>query len=680
MKFKIHSPYKPAGDQPDAIRQLVEGLESGETTQVLLGVTGSGKTFSIANVLERVQRPAIVLSHNKTLAAQLFSEFKAFFPDNLVEFFISYYDYYQPEAYIAATDTYIEKDLAVNAELERLRIRATSALLSGRSDVVVVASVSCIYGIGRPEEYVSHIVTFEKGQRIGRRQFLRQLSEMLYARVENDFSQGQFRVRGENIEVFPPHEEEPVRITFFDDEIETITRIDPVSGRKLAELRDVTLFPTSLFVISPDILHAGIRTIQDELVQQVAYFEKRGMLVEAKRIKERTEYDLEMMREVGFCKGIENYSLHLTGRKPESRPYCLLDYLPQDAIIVIDESHATIPQIRAMWGGDRARKMVLVENGFRLPSALDNRPLKFDEFESMCGQTIFVSATPGDYELQLSGGVVVEQIVRPTGLLDPPVEVRPLHNQVDDLLEQIRKVVANGGRVLATTLTKRMSEELARYLTELGVRARYMHSEILTLERVEILKGLREGEFDVLVGINLLREGLDLPEVELVAILDADKEGFLRSARAFIQIAGRAARNVNGRVILYAERTTDSMRTLIHETERRRAKQLEYNQKHGITPRTISKAVTDPINEILHGVPVEDSETAAPAPAADYAFATPEEARVIVEELKKKMKKHAENLEFVQAAKCRDEIFAIEALFDGKKPARKKSDPDRPRL
>jgi excinuclease ABC subunit B len=677
MKFKLHAPYRPAGDQPEAIRQLVEGLRSGERAQVLLGVTGSGKTFTIANVLEQVQRPALVLSHNKTLAAQLFSEFKSFFPENLVEFFISYYDYFQPEAYIAATDTYIEKDLAINDELERLRIRATSALLSERTDVVVVASVSCIYGIGRPDEYVSHIVTFEKGQRIGRRQFLRKLSDMLYARVENDFTRGQFRVRGENIEVFPPHEDEPVRITFFDDEIESIVRIDPVSGRKLAELHDVTLFPTSLFVISQDVLHAGLRGIQDELVKQIAYFEKKGMLLEAKRLKERTEYDMEMMREVGFCKGIENYSLHLTGRKPQSRPYCLLDYLPKDTIIVIDESHATIPQIRAMYGGDRSRKMVLVENGFRLPSALDNRPLKFEEFESMCDQTIFVSATPGDYELYASGGVVVEQVVRPTGLLDPPVEVRPLHNQVDDLLEEIRKVVGGGGRVLATTLTKRMSEELARYLSELGVRARYMHSEIETLERVEILKALREGDFDVLVGINLLREGLDLPEVELVAILDADKEGFLRSSRAFIQIAGRAARNVNGRVILYAERITDSMRSLINETERRRAKQMEYNRKHGLTPQTIRKAVTNPIREVLHGIPIDDPTPESEA-AAKAAFFTPEEAAILIDELKKKMKKHAENLEFVQAAKCRDEIQALEAMF--KAPKRKTADPDRPRL
>ncbi|MCS7085733.1 MAG: excinuclease ABC subunit UvrB, partial [Bacteroidia bacterium] len=580
-----------------------------------------------------------------------------------------YYDYYQPEAYIPATDTYIEKDLSINAELERLRIRATSALLSGRSDVIVVASVSCIYGIGRPDEYVSHIVTFEKGQRISRRQFLRKLSEMLYARVENDFSPGQFRVRGENVEVFPPHEEQPVRITFFDDEIESIVRIDAVSGRKLAELRDVTLFPTSLFVISQDVLQAGIRGIQDELVRQIEYFEKRGMSVEAKRIKERTEYDIEMMREVGFCKGIENYSLHLTGRKPESRPYCLLDYLPPRTVIVVDESHATIPQIRAMWGGDRSRKMILVENGFRLPSALDNRPLKFEEFESMCGQTIFVSATPGDYELELTGGVVVEQIVRPTGLLDPPVEVRPLHNQVDDLLEEIRQVVAGGGRVLVTTLTKRMSEELSRYLVELGIRARYLHSEIETLDRVDVLKGLREGEFDVLVGVNLLREGLDLPEVELVAILDADKEGFLRSARTFIQIAGRAARNARGRVVLYAERITDSMRTLMRETERRRAKQVEYNQKHGITPRTIRKAVTDPIREILHGVPVEESAPAPEKRAAEYAFASAEEIRQAIDELKKKMKKHAENLDFIQAAKCRDEIFALEALFKQEKKA-----------
>lgn len=672
MQFKLESPFKPSGDQPEAIRQLEQGLRNGDKQQVLLGVTGSGKTFTVANVVQQVQRPTLVLSHNKTLAAQLYAEFKQFFPNNLVEFFISYYDYYQPEAYIPTTDVYIEKDLNINAEIEKLRLRATSALLSGRKDVLIVSSISCIYGMGKPEDFASLIFRVELGERFGRSAFLYKLVQMLYARSDIEFRQGNFRVKGDTVEVFPAYEDIGVRIIFFGDEIEKIVRFDPVSGRKIDELKDLTLYPANLFVTSRDVLNKAIVAIQNEMMQQKAYFEAAGQIVEAKRIVERTEYDLEMMRELGFSKGIENYSRHLTGRAPGARPYCLLDYFPEDYLTIIDESHVSVPQIRAMYGGDRSRKLVLVEHGFRLPSALDNRPLRFEEFETLTGQIIYVSATPGDYELDQAGGVVVEQIVRPTGLLDPPVEVRPLINQVDDLLEEVDKVVKTGSRVLVTTLTKRLSEELARYLGEVGIRARYIHSELDALERVEILTDLRLGKFDVLVGINLLREGLDLPEVALVAILDADKEGFLRSARSFIQIAGRAARNAEGRVILYADRVTDSMQKLIDETERRRAKQMEYNQKMGITPTTISRQVNTILSRPereMERRKIEYEQTGNNALAADpvVKYMTKEQLRKSITDTRKQMEEAARDLDFVAAAKYRDEMFLLEKLLAEKK-------------
>ncbi len=671
--FKLVSSMKPSGDQPQAIEALVSGLAAGEKQQVLLGVTGSGKTFTIANVIERVQRPVLVLSHNKTLAAQLYSEFKQFFPHNLVEFFISYYDYYQPEAYNPTTDTYIEKDLAVNDEIEKLRLRTTTALLSGRRDVIIVSSVSCIYGMGKPEEYARHINTHTVGEKISQRKFLYDLVQQLYARSEVEFQQGMFRVRGDTVDVFPAYEDFAVRFVFFNDQIESIAQIDPISGKKLAQLQQVTLFPAHIFVTTQETLNTAITLIQDELSKQIAYFEKAGLITEAKRIKERTEYDIEMMRELGYCKGIENYSRHLTGRGSGTRSYCLLDYFPEDYILVIDESHVSIPQIRAMYGGDRSRKLILVEHGFRLPSALDNRPLKFEEFESLMPPTIYVSATPGDYELNQTGGVYVEQVVRPTGLLDPPVEIRPLSNQVDDLLEEIRKVVKeSGARVLVTTLTIRLSEELARYLGELGIAARYMHSGQDALERVEILRDLRIGKFDVLVGINLLREGLDLPEVALVAILDADKEGFLRSERAFIQIAGRAARNAAGRVILYADRITQSMQKLIDETERRRAKQIAYNRQHGIVPKTIQKN----IYEILSQPTIIPEKLADPYEKnihKEHKLADPVLASMNKEQLKaaiaatrKQMESAAKELDFVAAARFRDEMFALEKLLSKK--------------
>jgi excinuclease ABC subunit B len=672
MQFQLESPFKPSGDQPEAIRQLVEGLNNDEKHQVLLGVTGSGKTFTVANVVQQVQRPTLVLSHNKTLAAQLYAEFKQFFPNNLVEFFISYYDYYQPEAYIPTTDVYIEKDLNINAEIEKLRLRATSALLSGRKDVLIVSSISCIYGMGKPEDFASLIFRVEVGERFGRSAFLYKLVQMLYARSDIEFRQGNFRVKGDTVEVFPAYEDIGVRIIFFGDEIEKIVRFDPVSGRKIDELKDLTLYPANLFVTSRDVLNKAIVAIQNEMMQQKAYFEAAGQLLEAKRIVERTEYDLEMMRELGFSKGIENYSRHLTGRAPGARPYCLMDYFPENFLTIIDESHVSVPQIRAMYGGDRSRKLVLVEHGFRLPSALDNRPLRFEEFESLSGQIIYVSATPGDYELDQAGGVVVEQIVRPTGLLDPPVEVRPLINQVDDLLEEVDKVVKTGGRVLVTTLTKRLSEELARYLGEVGIRARYIHSELDALERVEILADLRLGKFDVLVGINLLREGLDLPEVALVAILDADKEGFLRSARSFIQIAGRAARNAEGRVILYADRVTDSMQKLIDETERRRIKQMEYNQKMGITPTTIIRQVNTILSRPereMERRKIEYEQTGNNALAADpvVKYMTKEQLRKSISDTRKQMEEAARDLDFVAAAKYRDEMFLLEKLLAEKK-------------
>jgi len=680
-RFVLKSDYQPSGDQPDAIRQLVDGVQSGERNQVLLGVTGSGKTFTVANVIERTQRPALILSHNKTLAAQLYAEFKEFFPDNRVEFFISYYDYYQPEAYIATTDTYIEKDLAINAEIEKLRLRATSALLSGRRDTIIVSSVSCIYGIGKPEEYASNIIYLQTGDQIGRTAFLHNLVGLQYARNENEFRQGMFRVKGDTVEIFPAYDDYGVRIVFFGNEIESLSKFDPISGRRLQMLQDYTIYPANLFVTSREVLNKSILQIQDEMVARVEYYKQAGMLMEAKRIQERTEYDLEMIRELGYCKGIENYSRYLTGRREGDRPYSLLDYFPDDYLLIVDESHVTMPQIRAMYGGDRSRKIALVEHGFRLPSALDNRPLKFDEFEQLSKQIIYVSATPGDYELGLTEGVVVEQIVRPTGLLDPPVEVRPLFNQVDDLLEEVDKVVKDGNRVLITTLTKRMSEELARYLGELGIRARYIHSDIDTLERVEILRDLRLGRFDVLVGINLLREGLDLPEVTLVAILDADKEGFLRSERAFIQIAGRAARNAQGRVILYADRVTKSMQKLLDETERRRLKQIQYNTQHGITPQTVHKKISEGLTELQ-----EKEATVTAGPGGDYnivykqddmparkvadpvvAFMSDEQLQKTIAETRKRMEEAAGSQDFLAAAKFRDEMFDLENMLKERK-------------
>lgn len=664
-KFKLVSNYSPKGDQPEAIQQLVDGLNSQERHQVLLGVTGSGKTFTIANVIEQVQRPTLVFSHNKTLAAQLYSEFKSFFPENQVEFFISYYDYYQPEAYIASSDTYIEKDLAINEEIEKLRLRATSALLSGRKDVLIVASVSCIYGIGKPEEYAANIITIKTGEKFGRTAFLYRLVQLLYARTETDFTQGNFRVKGDTVDIFPAYEDYGVRIVFFGDEIEHIYLIDPISGKKMGDIHEFTLFPASLFVSTPESLRKGLELIGEEMMRQINYFTKDGQLVEAKRIKERTEYDMEMMRELGFCKGIENYSRHLTQRQQGERPYCLIDYFPPDYLMVVDESHATLPQIRGMAGGDRSRKLVLVENGFRLPSALDNRPLSFDEFECLQNQTIYVSATPGDYELGLANGVVVEQIVRPTGLLDPPVEIRPLATQVDDLIDEIRKTAAKGERVLVTTITKKSAEDLARYIAELGIRARYMHSEIEVMERVEILRDLRLGNFDVLVGINLLREGLDLPEVSLVAILDADKEGFLRSARSFIQIAGRAARNSEGHVIMYADKITASMQKLLDETERRRIKQIAYNEEHSIIPQTVGKTIAEISNQpsiVPARLPFEynipEKEPIVADPTVQYLSIPQIEKRI--RELRKKMENAAKETDFVAAARFRDEMFALE--------------------
>ncbi|MCE3007985.1 MAG: excinuclease ABC subunit UvrB [Bacteroidetes bacterium] len=665
--FELYSNYQPAGDQPEAIRQLLEGLAQHEAHQVLLGVTGSGKTFTMANVIAQWNKPTLVLCHNKTLAAQLYSEFRQFFPNNRVEFFISYYDYYQPEAYIPSSDTYIEKDMSINEEIEKLRLRATTALLEGRNDTLIVASVSCIYGIGNPSDYKENVFRIEQGAAMSRNALLHRLVSVLYSRSETEFRQGRFRVRGDTVEVFPAYSDTAIRVIFFGDEIETLQQFDPTTGKTIADLPEYTMYPASLFATRPEILNQAIRRIQDELVEQVGYFERGSQYQEAKRLKERTEHDLEMLRELGFTRGIENYSRHITGRAQGERPFCLIDYFPDDYLLVIDESHVTVGQVRGMYGGDRSRKLVLVENGFRLPSALDNRPLKFDEFEGLMNQVVYVSATPGDYELERTGGAVVEQIVRPTGLLDPPVEVRPLINQVDDLLEEIDRTVKKGERVLVTTLTKKMSEELSRYLIDLGIKARYIHSDIDALERVEILRDLRLGKFDVLIGINLLREGLDLPEVSLVAILDADKEGFLRSERSFIQIAGRAARNARGRVILYAEKITGSMQMLIDETERRREKQMAYNTAHGITPTTVSKS-TQEIQEQMavgartFGYRMEETELAQVADPI-VAYMSADQLRRSIADTRKQMEQAARQMDFLSAAKYRDELFALEKLM-----------------
>lgn len=673
MAFKLVSDFMPTGDQPEAIIQLVEGINAGIPAQTLLGVTGSGKTFTIANVVEQVQKPTLVLSHNKTLAAQLYGEFKQFFPENAVEYFVSYYDYYQPEAYIPTTNTYIEKDLSINDEIEKLRLSASSALLSGRRDVIVVSSVSCIYGIGNPEDFNENIIRISRGNVISRNKMLHQLVTSLYSRTQADFNRGNFRVLGDTVDVFPAYADIAYRILFWGDEIESLESIDPVSGKKIQEMEHMAIYPANIFVTSKDRMESAIRQIQDDLVKQLAFFRDQSRELEAKRLEDRVNYDLEMIRELGYCPGIENYSRYFDGRRTGARPFCLLDYFPKDFLMVIDESHVTIPQIRAMYGGDFSRKQNLVEYGFRLPAALDNRPLKFEEFEQVIDQVIFVSATPADYELQKSEGVVVEQLIRPTGLLEPVIDVRPSLNQIDDLLEEISQRADKDERVLVTTLTKRMAEELSKYLTNAGIRARYIHSDVDTLERVEILRDLRLGNFDVLIGVNLLREGLDLPEVSLVAILDADKEGFLRSERSLIQTSGRAARNLNSKVIMYADKMTRSMKITIDETDRKREKQLLYNEKNNITPAQIRRSV-----EAIHGQTSVAGmgqaakkaylENEAPDIAADpvVRFMSHEQLQKAMIKTRKEMEKAAKALDFLQAAKMRDELFALEKLFNEK--------------
>ena len=677
MKFKITSAYQPTGDQPSAIKQLVDGVNANENYQTLLGVTGSGKTFTIANVIEQTQKPTLILSHNKTLAAQLYGEFKNFFPDNAVNYFVSYYDYYQPEAFIASSNTYIEKDLSINEEIEKLRLRTTSSLMSGRRDVIVVSSISCIYGMGNPEDFSRMVFRFGVGLRISRNAFLHSLVEILYSRSTTEFKRGTFRVKGDTVDIFPAYLDHAYRISFFGDDIEELSSIDPVSGKTIEKMEDMAIFPANLFVTPKDRFTQSIWGIQEELEVRKTQLIGDGHFIEAKRLEERTNFDIEMMKELGYCSGIENYSRFFDGRTPGMRPFCLLDYFPDDYLMVIDESHVTVPQIRAMYGGDRSRKLSLVEYGFRLPAALDNRPLNFTEFEALAPQTIYVSATPADYELEKSEGVVIQQVIRPTGLLDPIIEIRPAINQVDDLLEQIDVTIKEGGRILVTTLTKRMAEELTKYLDRLNVKTRYIHSEIKTLERVEILRGLRLGEFDVLVGINLLREGLDLPEVTLVAILDADKEGFLRSEKSLIQTIGRAARNDKGRVIMYADGITDSMEKTISETNRRRDIQIAYNLEHGITPRTVGKTR----DEILEQTSVLDfSQKASDNKARAYIenaeisiaadpivqYMGKAELQKAIDNTRKDMQKAAKDMDFLQAAKLRDEMFALEKMFSEK--------------
>ena len=672
MDFKLTSEYQPTGDQPEAIRQLVEGVQSGENYQTLLGVTGSGKTFSVANVIAQTQKPTLILSHNKTLAAQLYGEFKQFFPENSVNYFVSYYDYYQPEAYLPTTNTYIEKDLQINEEIEKLRLRTTSSLMSGRRDVIVVSSISCIYGMGNPEDFSNSVFRFAVGTKISRNAFLHRLVEILYSRTTADFRRGTFRVKGDTVDIYPAYMDYAYRVSFFGDDIEELSAIDPATGKTIEKMTHLAVFPANLFVTPKDRFNQSVWAIQEELEVRKEQFVKEQRYLEAKRLEERVNYDLEMIRELGYCSGIENYSRFFDGRTPGMRPFCLLDYFPDDYLMVIDESHVTVPQIRAMYGGDRSRKMSLVDYGFRLPAALDNRPLNFNEFESLAPQTIYVSATPGDYELEKSGGVVVEQVIRPTGLLDPTIDIRPVTNQVDDLLDEVDKVVKQGDRILVTTLTKRMAEELTKYMDRLGIKVRYIHSEVKTLERVEILRGLRLGEFDVLIGINLLREGLDLPEVSLVAILDADKEGFLRSERSLIQTIGRAARNDRGRVIMYADEITESMRVTIDETNRRRDKQMAYNLEHGIIPRTVGKsreAILEQtsVMDFKGGVQKayiekETADTIAADPIVQYM--TKPELQKAIDKTKKDMVAAAKDMDFLQAAKLRDEMFALEKVME----------------
>lgn len=668
MPFQLHAPYQPAGDQPDAIRQLTEGILQGEKHQVLLGVTGSGKTFTIANAIQNVQKPTLVLTHNKTLVAQLYGEFRQFFPDNAVEYFVSYYDYYQPEAYMPVSDTYIEKDLNINEELDKLRLRASTSLLSGRRDIIVVASVSCIYGIGNPADFESGIIRISKNQTISRQGFLHSLVNSLYNRTTIEFNRGTFRVKGDTVDINLPYVDYGYRISFFGDEIDEIESIDTQSGKRIAKLQDAAIFPANLYLAPKDMLQTVLYEIQDEMRLQVDYFKSTGKFIEAQRLKERVEYDLEMIRELGFCNGIENYSRFFDRRKPGTRPFCLLDYFPKDFLCVIDESHQTIPQVSGMYGGDRSRKMILVEYGFRLPSALDNRPLNFHEFEDMMNQMVYISATPGDYELEKTGGSVVEQVVRPTGLLEPPIEVRPSVNQIDDLLDEIDKRVKKGDRVLVTTLTKRMAEEMDKYLKRIDINSKYIHSEVDTLERIEILRDLRLGKIDVLVGVNLLREGLDLPEVSLVAILDADKEGFLRNERSLTQTAGRAARNVDGLVIFYADKVTESMQRTIDETNRRREKQVEYNIKYNITPKTVTKSreqimaqtsVLD-IKGYDPDSPYAVDEIMTVAAESEAVYTTIPQLEKAISKTKKEMEKAARDLDFMEAARLRDEMFKMQ--------------------
>lgn len=663
MDFKIHSDYTPTGDQPQAIEKLVHGITEGEKYQTLLGVTGSGKTFTIANVIEQVQRPTIVMAHNKTLAAQLFMEFKEFFPNNAVEYFVSYYDYYQPEAYIARTNTYIEKDLSINEEVEKLRLSATASLLSGRRDVLVVASVSCIYGIGNPTEFHKSVIPLDIEVPITRTKLLQRLVASLYSRANVEFTRGTFRVKGDVIDVFPAYADNGIRIQFFGDRIEKIQSFDPVSGNSTGNFDKINIYPANLYVSSPETLQTAIREIQDDMVKQVDFFQSVDKSLEAKRIEERTEFDLEMIKELGYCSGIENYSRYMDRRQPGQRPFCLLDYFPDDYLMVIDESHATVPQIHAMYGGDRSRKEVLVEYGFRLPAALDNRPLRFDEWEAMQNQVIYVSATPADYELEKTEGEYIEQIIRPTGLLDPIIEVRPTTNQIDDLIEEIQKRAEKDERVLVTTLTKRMAEELTKYFTRYEIRTRYIHSDVETLERIQIMQDLRAGVFDVLVGVNLLREGLDLPEVSLVAILDADKEGMLRSRRSMVQTIGRAARNVHGMAIMYADKITKSMQATIDETNYRREKQIQYNVEHHITPTQITKKISEALVKRAPDFPEEKyiQKEIIQQAAEVQATYSPEQVEKIIEKKQKEMEAAAKSLDFIAAAKLRDEIAALKA-------------------
>ena len=670
MKFKIKADFQPTGDQPQAIKELTEGIERNDEHQILLGVTGSGKTFTVANVIANVNKPTLVLSHNKTLAAQLYGEFKQFFPENKVEYFVSYYDYYQPEAYLPVTDTYIEKDLSINKEIEKLRLSTTSALLSGRKDVIVVSSVSCLYGIGNPEDFYANTIHIKTGEIISRNVFLRQLVSSLYSRTQTELERGTFRVQGDTVDIFVAYGDYAYRILFFGDEIEEIETFDPINNFSMDSLEEATIFPANIFMTTEERMKKAMREIQDDLMKQVAFFKSEGKHLEAKRIEDRVNNDLEMLRELNYCPGVENYSRYFDGRKPGSRPFCLLDYFPEDYLTVIDESHVTLPQIRAMFGGDHARKINLVEYGFRLPAAIDNRPLKFEEFEGLSNQTIYMSATPADYELQKCGGVVVEQVIRPTGLLDPPIEVRPSLHQIDDLLKEINIRIKRNERVLITTLTKRMAEELNKYLLNLNINTRYIHSDVDTLERVEIMDELREGKIDIIVGVNLLREGLDLPEVSLVAILDADKEGFLRSERSLTQTAGRAARNVNGLVIMYADKITKSMQKTIDETNRRRTKQMLYNEKNGITPTQVKKATGSVMGDELR--PQSEKKYYAEQSEIDFAaepviaYMSKEAMEKAIKKAEKDMKKAAKELDFLLAAQYRDEMKRLQKIFKEK--------------